>query len=79
MRFRWIGAIAVLMALWLCPQLQAQSTSGQFNGHVVDPAGAAVPGATVTLADVQTGLVRGTTTSAAGQYTFPLSLRGSTG
>jgi hypothetical protein len=60
------------MALCLCPQSQSQSTSGQFNGHVSDPSGAAVPGATVTLLDVQTGVVRTATTNGAGQYTFPL-------
>jgi hypothetical protein len=60
------------MPFFLCPHLQAQSTSGQFNGHVFDPAGAVVPGATVTLLDVQTGLVRTATTNSVGQYTFPL-------
>jgi len=70
--FKWIVAVAVVVALWVCPQLNGQSTSGQFNGHVVDPAGAAVVGATVSLLDVETGLVRNTTTNNAGQYTFPL-------
>ncbi len=72
MNFRWIGVIAALMAFWLCPQSYAQYTSGQFNGHVFDPSGASVPGATVTLLEVQTGLVRTTTSDSAGLYTFPL-------
>jgi hypothetical protein len=63
---------AVLAVLWLCHPAQAQLTSGQFNGHVVDPTGASVVGATVTLLDVQTGLSRTTTTNNQGQYLFPL-------
>ncbi len=64
--------VVVLVALWLCPHSQAQSTSGQFNGRIVDPTGAAVPGAVVTLLDVQTGFSRNTTTNTQGQYLFPL-------
>jgi hypothetical protein len=66
----WI--VVVLLALWFFPQAQAQSTAGQFNGHVVDPTGALVPKATVTLMDLQTGLARNTTTNDAGLYVFPL-------
>ncbi len=74
--FRWIGAVAVAVlaaaALWLCPRSNAQLTSGQFNGHVVDSTGAAIPGAAVTLLDVQTGVARSAATNSAGQYVFPL-------
>jgi len=74
--FRWTGVAAVLVAvvasLWLCPRSSAQLTSGQFNGHVVDSTGAAVPEAMVTLLDVQTGVARTATTNSAGQYLFPL-------
>ena len=66
----WI--VVVLMALWLCPPAQAQLTSGQLNGHVVDPSGAAVPDAKVTLLDVQTGVKRTATTNSQGHYLFPL-------
>jgi hypothetical protein len=68
---KWIVAVVVVVALWVCPQLNAQSTTGQFNGHVVDPTGAAVAGATVTLLDVQTGLARTTATNSEGLYRFP--------
>jgi hypothetical protein len=64
--------VLALVALWLCPPAQGQLTSGQFNGHVVDPSGAAVPGAKVTLLEVQTGVTRTATTNALGQYLFPL-------
>jgi hypothetical protein len=66
----WI--VAVLVALLFCPQSRGQTTAGQFNGHVVDPSGAVVSDATVTLLDVQTGLSRTATTNKSGLYTFPL-------
>lgn len=50
----------------------AQSATGQFNGHVTDQNGAAVPGATVTLSDLQTNLNRTTQTNGEGLYEFPL-------
>jgi hypothetical protein len=50
----------------------AQSATGQYNGHVVDQSGAAIPGATVTLVDLQTNLHRTTQTNGEGLYEFPL-------
>jgi len=69
---RWIGVVAALVTLWLCPASYAQFTSGQFSGHVVDSTGASIAGASVTLLDVQTGLARNTTTNNLGEYLFPL-------
>jgi hypothetical protein len=46
-----------------------QSTS-QLNGSVVDPSGATVVGATITLTDSGTGLQRSTTSSTSGLYQF---------
>src|SRR5215469_10267119 len=51
-------------------------TTGQISGTVVDPAGAVVPGATVTAHDVSTGITQSTTTNASGQYVFPNLLPG---
>ncbi len=65
-----IALIAVLIASHAV--LHAQSTTGQFNGHVVDQNGAAVAGASVTLADLQTNLNRTTQTNGEGLYEFPL-------
>ena len=63
-------------AIWACAALvllatvaAAQSTS-QLNGRVVDPSGAAVPGANITLTGMETGLHRTATSSAAGLYQF---------
>jgi hypothetical protein len=49
----------------------AQSTStGTVAGSVVDPTGAVVAGAVVTLTDVATNTVRRTTTNASGRYIY---------
>src|SRR5215813_4332530 len=50
----------------------AQTTSTEILGTVVDATGGVVPNAKVTLLRVSTGERRGTTTTAAGNYSFPL-------
>lgn len=47
-----------------------QAGRGAINGSVTDPSGAIVPGATVKLLDVSTGVSRTATTNAAGLYNF---------
>jgi hypothetical protein len=51
--------------------LYAQVPQGQILGTVIDQGGAAVPDATVTLKNEQTGITRTVTTSTSGDYTFP--------
>lgn len=46
----------------------AQVNSSSLLGYVFDPSGAAIPNAEVTVADARHGLVRHTTTDAAGAY-----------
>ncbi|HVB34110.1 MAG TPA: TonB-dependent receptor [Patescibacteria group bacterium] len=48
----------------------AQISSGTILGTVLDPSNAAIPGATVTLLNTQTGLTRTTTSDAHGAYRF---------
>src|SRR5437762_13145868 len=53
--------------------LWAQSaTTGALHGTVVDPAGAVVPGVTVTLLNPTTGQAQTTMTDAKGLYAFSL-------
>jgi hypothetical protein len=51
--------------------LGAQAVTGTILGTVTDTTGAVMPGATVTLTNAGTGLVRTLTTDAAGEYTAP--------
>jgi Carboxypeptidase regulatory-like domain len=62
--------VAALAALLLAPALLAQSTisTGNINGRVVDPSGAAVAGATVTITRTDTGVETVTTTNSGGFY-----------
>ena len=67
---RLTGCLALLLfcatgAVW------AQSTFGSFNGTITDPSGAVVPGATVTVLNVNTQAVRTTVTAGDGTFLVP--------
>ena len=60
---------AVLLALLALCFLSAQAqVSANLSGRVTDPSGAAVPSASVTATDIDTGTSRTTLTSQSGQY-----------
>jgi len=66
------------ICLWLAGQfvllpteLNAQATNGVISGTVTDPSGAAVPGATVQVKNVSTGVIRTVTTNELGRYRVP--------
>ena len=62
----------ILSLLILANSAQAQnSNSGEINGRVTDPSGAVLPGVTVTLTNVQTGVITTSKTNASGSYDFP--------
>ena len=50
------------------PPISAQQTLGSINGTVLDPSGAAIPGATVTVTASAIGVTRTTTTQGTGFY-----------
>jgi hypothetical protein len=64
----------LLAALFLCVfpvgRLLAQVDQGAVTGIVTDPTGGVIPGATVTLTSIETGLVFQQTTNSSGIYTF---------
>lgn len=57
------------LAFVLTPDSFGQGTTGSINGNVIDPSGAAVFGATVTVRQVDTNSVHTVTTSDVGSYT----------
>src|SRR5438445_4851037 len=59
--------LTVILALTL-PSL-AQIQNGQFTGVVTDPSGAVIPGATLTVKNLETGLTLITTSNDSGLYT----------
>ena len=50
--------------------VQAQSNSGSISGAVTDPSGAVVPGATVTIENPVSGLLRTAKTDSTGRFQF---------
>ncbi|MBZ5542331.1 MAG: TonB-dependent receptor [Acidobacteriia bacterium] len=57
---------------WVPTQMQAQvAITATVTGYVSDPSGAFVPGAAVTIVNMETAFTRTTATSAEGAYTFP--------
>jgi hypothetical protein len=68
-------AVAALLALaWglsLLPAAQAQTTGGNLIGKVQDKSGAALPGATITATQKETGLTRNTVSEADGKFRLP--------
>ncbi len=66
---RFLGAVALAAAA--IPGL-AQSPTGSITGNVVDGTGAGLPGATVTINNVDTGAAKSAPSGATGSFTFPL-------
>jgi len=65
----WLGLAGAALLLMPAPS-RAQAVKGTLLGMVTDSTGAGVPGATVTITEVQTGISRHATTNASGNYTF---------
>src|SRR6202051_4741004 len=72
--FRAIRTLALVvcsLTLFAGASTFAQTSRGTILGSVTDTSGAAVPGATVTIKNVDTGLVRTAITSDDGSYAAP--------
>jgi len=74
--FALVVAIGALLAGCWSEPLGAQVLYGSIVGAVVDPTGAVVPKATVTITSKATGLSRETITDEAGRYSIPNVLPG---
>src|SRR4030095_868614 len=66
------GTIWLYLYLYLCSGIaHGQVTTGTISGTVPNSAGAVIPGATVTIQNVDTGIGRTVTTDTAGRYLAP--------
>ncbi len=64
-------------AILIAPLATAQNANtGEIKGAVTDASGAVVPGATVSIRNVQTGVVTPTTTNGSGLYDVPFLVPG---
>ena len=61
----------MFLTLLAAGSLLSQADRGTITGAVTDPNGAAVAGARVTVVNVDTRVKQTTTTTAAGEWTFP--------
>ena len=66
--FRRVVCLLALLTFGVAFTSSAQSTNGTIAGTIVDATGAAIPGATVVVTNIQTGIGRTVTTNAAGGY-----------
>jgi hypothetical protein len=66
---RLIG-LALVLALFACPPLFAQTDTGSVDGRILDEQKATMPGVTITAKNVATGLTRTAQSSAGGTYHF---------
>jgi outer membrane receptor protein involved in Fe transport len=76
---RRYGSMFLLLTLILfTPHARAQnSNTGELKGAVMDPSGAVAPDVTVSIKNVQTGVVTPTTTNQSGLYDVPFLVPGS--
>ena len=68
--------LLTVVALALCNAALAQRTTGSLRGQVLDPQGAAVANAKVTVTNQATGVVQSAQTTSAGTWNFPSILPG---
>src|SRR5438105_15125712 len=74
-RTGWRAAMAVLAVAVLLGSstvANAQAVRGGLVGNIVDQAGLALPGATVTITETNTNISSTTTTNESGYYTFQI-------
>ncbi|HMX26044.1 MAG TPA: TonB-dependent receptor [Blastocatellia bacterium] len=68
---RWMSILAIGISLLFFSSAHAQITNAALSGTVADSTEAVIPGATVTVENLKTGVKTTTTTNSAGVYTFP--------
>jgi hypothetical protein len=72
----WLLCFSAVV-VFFCSTVLAQNTTGALRGQVLDPAGAVIVGADVTIMNEATGVTQASVTSSAGTYQFPSILPGS--
>lgn len=75
-RSAYLGILCLAFIVFTAASATAQEFRGTISGTVSDPNGAVVPGATVTVINVETNVSATTTTNDSGAYNFPLLLPG---
>lgn len=71
-----IRILSLILACAMAATLCAQTNTTGLSGSIVDPSGALIPGATITLANTATNLKKTTKSGSAGEYSFDQILPG---
>ena len=66
-----LSAVLFLLLAAMAPAASGQANNGRVAGTVVDPSGAVLPGASVTLRNLGTNAASEVTTGADGRFSFP--------
>ncbi|MEQ1923925.1 MAG: carboxypeptidase-like regulatory domain-containing protein, partial [Pyrinomonadaceae bacterium] len=69
---RAFAGSAFLLLLCTCIFAQSQATTGLIQGTVVDPNGAVLAGASITVRNTETGFERTVTSNSDGLFSAPL-------
>jgi len=64
-------AMSVVLAILFAFHANGQTVNASLGGTVADSSGALLPGATVTVTGIETGVVTKAVTNEAGAYQFP--------
>ena len=73
--FKWV-AVHLCVFILLASLAIAQRTTGALGGQVLDPQGATVPNAKISVTALDTGVVSSTVTSSAGTWSVPSLIPG---
>ncbi len=76
MAVRVLVAVLFVLSSLIPSRATAQEARGAIQGRVVDASGAGIPGASVEVLNVATGVVTPTTTNAEGSYRVPFLIPG---
>ncbi|HEX9092633.1 MAG TPA: TonB-dependent receptor, partial [Coriobacteriia bacterium] len=71
-RAAWLAVLVPALLIVVGSPAWAQKTVGEVRGTVADTSGAVLPGATVTLTNVNTGYTRDVVTDGKGDFVFPV-------
>jgi outer membrane receptor protein involved in Fe transport len=75
-RFFLANLFATTIVLALSASVSAQTITGTLRGQILDPSGAVVPNADVTVTNQETGVAVKITTTSAGTYSLPSLIPG---
>src|SRR5215471_19189589 len=67
----WVVVLVFTLSTFSVKLLVGQTTTGTISGTVVDPGGALIPGAMVSVTNEATGDSRSTLTTETGNFSFP--------